>query len=243
MINKNVKIAKVANNQSLMDASPNLWFHRDKDKNNEEVYKGSVAFAITEVKNNRYGKAYLDKATSKLVMKSIIDRTFFGIFGEEGFKQFGGTKSGENGCRSRLFKIKVGKNKKNEPQYIFSIEEGPGKVTNTGAIAPAGKPDSNVSTYIHHIDAMKFAHEIYDYIRDVELVAQQEGKPLHTITYHSHGNSQQEGMAMTFDGKKIADLENAELTRIYNQLLNEPLEKRRLQAVIDEVRRRKEMSQ
>lgn len=243
MTKKNIKIAKVANMQSLMDASPNLWYHKEKDKNGEEVYRGSVVFAITEIKSKKYGKAYLDKPTTKLVMRAIIDQTFSSIFGDTGLANYGGTKKSEKGCRSRVLTIKMGKNKKNEDQYIFTIKEGPGKLTSTGGIAPNGPAETTATTYVHYQEAMKFAHEIYDYIRDVELMAQQEGKPLVTITHKRDNEGQYKEGAneekVHFNNKTVEQLSNPELTKWYHELINIPGEKKRFDLIVEEVTKRK----
>lgn len=175
---KNIKIFKSANNMSTLDVQSNLNYHK-MNKSNEDVYKGSIAIAITETNGSKYLNGYLPKSMAKVVFNAIVDRNFHQLF-PEGFTQFGGSNK-DGKIRSRSLKITIGKNKAGVPQYIFNISEGPGKMTETGAFQPAGKPDIYVTKYILHIEAMQMAYEVLDFIRLSEDEAVRNGKPLFTI--------------------------------------------------------------
>ena len=57
-----------------------------------------------------------------------------------------------------------------------------------------GKPEISVSRYVPYEEALQMAHEVYDYIRDQEMLALMKGKPLFTIS--------------KYEGSKPAEMEN-----------------------------------
>jgi hypothetical protein len=192
MENFDHKIYKFMNKNSAIDVTPNLEF-RKTDKNGENVYKGSIKFAINDKKNG-YAYAYIDKMKAKMVLKSIVEDKFNRYYPAElypnGFVDFGGTPKGKNGePESRIIKIGKGlrevKDKdKNvigkEEQYVFTISKGKGRVTSSGAIQMVGQPEKTVQTYLPFHEALQMAGEVLDYILTAEAYAYSKGEALCT---------------------------------------------------------------
>jgi len=184
---QNVKIFKSANNKSILDVTASLDFHKQNNKG-ENVYKGKVIFSITDIGKKNYLKAFVDKAKVKVLVQSIMDHTFNDKVFKGGFTDFGGTVSSDpSKIRSRILKISLS----DRGQYVFNIDEGKGKVGDTGNIQMIGKPEMSVTRYIPYEEALQMAHEVYDYIRDQELAALLKGKPLFTLTTYE-GNQSRE---------------------------------------------------
>jgi len=170
----NVKIAKTATQKSIMDVTASLDYRKVNAKN-EDVYKGSVIFSITEMQSGNYERAWVSKAKAKMLMHAMVNHDFEQVFGANGFTDYGGTV-GPN-PRARILNVKMSPKK----QFIFTINEGPGKVGENGSIQMAGKPEKTVQTYIAFHEGLQLAHEVYDYIRDEETKAMIAGKPLYTV--------------------------------------------------------------
>src|SRR5690625_3244844 len=179
-----IKIFKSATPKSIMDVRSGLNYYQKKDT--EEVYKGSVMFTI-----NEYGqsedelRAYLPKATAKMVLNAIKTHMFPRMF-PNGFRQYGGTASTK---KARVFGINYDPNGK---RYTFMIEEGQGQVMKTGAIKMT-KKEKSVMTFVSYNDTLELAHEVLDFIGQAELVAMMNKKPLYTImTYNQNKNNFQQ---------------------------------------------------
>lgn len=182
---KNVKIYKTATQRSIMDVTSALEYHKEKS-NGEFEYKGNVVFAITEMGNQKkYEKAFVSKKSAKVLFYSIINHTFHNLY-KNGFVEYGGSKT--NGqVRARVFSVKL--DQKN--RFIFQIDEGSGKLGPNGSIQMANK-EKTVQTYVAYEEAQKMAHEVYDYIKESELVAMIDGKPYFTLTpTYENGNQKQ----------------------------------------------------
>lgn len=178
----NVKIAKTATQRSIMDVTASLDY-RKKNSKNEDVYKGSIIFSVTEVQSGKYEKAWVSKAKTKMLLHAMINHQFENVFGSNGFTDYGG--STKPTPRARILNIKMSPKK----QFIFTISEGPGRLGENGSIQMAGKPEKSVQTYIAYHEGLQMAHEVYDYIRDEETKAMVNGKPLYTIMPAFSGNS------------------------------------------------------
>lgn len=173
------------NKRSAMDVSQALNYFVEKKNNNE--YKGKIIFSITEMgikgKNSTYQKAFVDKATIKPVLHAIATHTFPRVF-SQGFTVYGGSVI-EGQPRARVFKIRYqqqGEGEQSRRQYVFSIDEGIGRKTATGAIQLVQK-ESSVQAYVGYEEALKMAHEVADFIQHAEIAAMLNGKPLYT-TYN-----------------------------------------------------------
>lgn len=220
---KTVKIAKTATQRSIMDVTASLDYRKLNNKG-EDVYKGSVIFSITEIQGGKYERAWVSKSKAKMLMYAIFNLQFESIFGANGFTDFGGT-SGAN-PRARIFNVKMSPKK----QFIFTVSEGPGKVGETGSIQMVGKPEKTVQTYIAFQDALQLAHEVYDYIRDEEMKALSEGKPLYTLVPYQ---AQQKTpttppvntpvSSLTVEQRarqKIMEMTEAQLKQLYDKIKN-----------------------
>lgn len=175
---QNVKIFKSANDKSILDVTAALDFHKANNKG-EDVYKGKVIFSITDISKNSYLKAFVDKSKAKVLTQSIIDHTFNNKVFKGGFTDFGGTVSSDpSKVRSRILKISLTE----RGQFVFNIDEGKGTLADKGAIKMVGKPEVSVTRYVPYEEALQMAHEVYDYIRDQEMLALMKGKPLFTIS-------------------------------------------------------------
>lgn len=139
------------------------------------IYKGNIIFII-----NEYGKseiqlqAFLSKATTKMIMRSILNYSFPQLF-PNGFKSYGGTASTK---RAKILTI----NYEQQPQqvrYFIQIEEGKGQVTKTGGIKPINR-ETSVRTYLDLHDALEMAHEVIDFINHQELISLINDQPLYS---------------------------------------------------------------
>lgn len=255
---QNVKIFKSANNKSILDVTAALDFHKANNKG-EDVYKGKVIFSITEIDSKKYLKAFVDKAKIKVLAQSIIDHTFNNKVFKGGFTDFGGTVSSDpNKIRSRILKISL----TDRGQFVINIDEGKGTLADKGAIKMAGKPEISVTRYVPYEEALQMAHEIYDYIRDQEMLAMMKGKPLFTISkYEGNKPSEMEHQAENTEpvleeakqeekpyviavdpwkGKTMAELTNEELKYILEktQGIEQPIAKELNAEAMTEVKKR-----
>lgn len=254
--NKNIKVFKSANNKSILDVTASLDYHKLNNKN-EEVYKGKVIFSITEIGKNKYLKAFVDKSKAKILTNSIVNHTFGEKVFKGGFTDFGGTfNSDPEKVRSRIFKI----NLTERGQFVFNIDEGKGKIGDTGSIQMVGKPEISVSRYVPYEEALQMAHEVHDYIRDQEMLALIKGKPLFTIsnfeanlTQNSINNDKENNKGRTtvdeyiiqvdpWKGKRIKDLKNEELKYILEKTrdIDNDIVKELNQEAMKEAKRRME---
>lgn len=180
----NVKIFKAANDKSTLDITSMLTGDNvyTRNKYNEEVYKGRIIIAIAEHhdKKKDYEKAYITKTKIKPILHHIINHTFPKFYGtginyNVGFHDYGGSKT-ENGIRGRKFSIFFTDRK----QYCFQIEEGPAVEGNNGVIKMTNV-ERRVQKYLGYEEALEMAHELKDYIQQVELLSAINGKPLYTL--------------------------------------------------------------
>lgn len=187
-----VKVFKSVTPRSIIDVQTSLNYHQEK--NGERVYKGKVIINITEKDpktnkaltdnqgNKKVLSAFMDKATAKMIFHAIREGSFTSIFGDWGETIYGG--SVKNGVvRSRVLKIRPNKdNQTNAIKHlIFSIDEGEGTLGDNGSIQMKNKADMTVTSYVAYKEAMKMAHEIYDFILQEEQRALLRGEPLYTI--------------------------------------------------------------
>lgn len=177
--NNNIKIYKSANDFSIMDITASLNYHKLNNRNENE-YKGKIILSITDRKKGSYIKFFLDKAKSKVLMSSIMNHTFNNKMFAGGFSDFGGTGHQDpNKIKARTLRISLTERN----QYKFTIHEGKGKVdAKNGRFKMVGEPIKTVERYIPYEEALEMAHEVYDYIRDQEMKALINGKPLYTLT-------------------------------------------------------------
>lgn len=259
--NQNVKIFKSANDKSILDVTAALDFHKANNKG-EDVYKGKVIFSITDITKNSYLKAFVDKSKVKVLAQSIIDHTFNTKVFKGGFTDFGGTVSSDpSKLRSRILKISL----TDRGQFVFNIDEGKGTLADKGAIKMVGKPEVSVTRYVPYEEALQMAHEVYDYIRDQEMLALMKGKPLFTISKYEANKitevTQQaentapveetktevkaEGKPYTIQvdpwkGKTMAELSNEELKYILEktQGIEQPIAKELNAEAMNEVKKR-----
>lgn len=170
----NVKIYKSATKKSIMDVTSALDYYKEKESGELE-YKGNLVFAITELVNpKKYEKAFVSKKAAKVLFYSIINHTFHNLF-KSGFTEYGGSRN--NGAiRSRIFTVKLD----NKNRFIFQIDEGTGTLGENGSITMNVK-EKTVQTYVAYEEAQKLAHEVYDFIKESEMMALFNGKPFYTI--------------------------------------------------------------
>jgi len=146
-------------------------------KNGEEIYKGKVIFAITERGNQpRYAKAFVSKHVIKPVLHLLINHRFHQYYNDpKGFESYGGSMK-DGVPYARVFRIQYTDRK----QFRFSIDEGKGQRTTEGGYRMTERLTS-VQTFLSYDEALRMAHELYDYIHQAELVAMMNGKPFYTI--------------------------------------------------------------
>lgn len=182
MFRQGVKIYKFINKRSALDITPNLQYY--KEKNDEMEYKGSLAFSITS--NNEYLRAYVGKAKAKALFRSIIDGNFSKFY-PNGFDDFGGSVR-DGVVIARILKIEMLVNPdpkdatKKKTQIRFTISEGPGQKTSTGAFKMSGKPTTVVQSYLDPQSMRECALEVLSFIETAEIAGQFVGKPLYTLT-------------------------------------------------------------
>lgn len=252
--NQHVKVFKSANDKSILDVTAALDFHKENNKG-EDVYKGKVIFSITDIQKNSYLKAFVDKSKVKVLAQSIIDHTFNAKVFKGGFTDFGGTFSSDpTKVRSRVLKI----NLTDRGQFVFNIDEGKGTLADKGAIKMTGKPEVSVTRYVPYEEALQMAHEVYDYIRDQEMLALMKGKPLFTISKYEGNKTNEvakqaeappvftektESYVIQVDpwkGKTMAELSNEELQYILErtQDMEQPIAKELNNEATIEVKKR-----
>ncbi|RKL64961.1 hypothetical protein CR203_23420 [Salipaludibacillus neizhouensis] len=168
------KIYKSVTPRSIMDVTAAL--DHFQHKNGEELYKGKIVFAITVMgQSSQYSKAYVNKKDIKPMLHLLINHKFPQFYKDTGFESYGGSmKDGKP--QSRVFRIKYTDRK----QFNFIIEEGEGQKTQIGGFKMT-KRQSMVETFLSYEEALKMAHELYDYIHQAELAAMLRGKPLYTV--------------------------------------------------------------
>lgn len=170
---KRIKIFKSATNKSILDVQSALDYYTT-NKNNEEVYKGNIVFTINEYgQSGKQLQAFVQKATTKMVLNAIKNHNFPRLF-PNGFADYGGTIATK---RARIFKINFDAQKS---RYIFQIDEGVGAPMRNGAIRMA-KREQSVMTFITYQNTLELAHEVLDFIKQAEIMAMFNGKPLYTI--------------------------------------------------------------
>ena len=240
--------------KSVLDVTADLEYYEsrrnDKGKIMEDIYKGKIFYSITEkgddgkvlFENNRkkYMQGFMLKTTAKVIFQSILQDTFLQRFGKYGVEDFAGsyTKNGKL-CVLNIRICPVLNQEKNRiTHYIFSISEGNGKSIYGGRKhIMDGDPYLTVENHVKYLDALKMANEIYDYIRDTELMNMQKGTPLYTIMYGKEGKKEEvvknekqikditnndyiidiEGQ---FYGKKIRDLKDSDLQYVLSETEN-----------------------
>src|SRR5690606_35624473 len=102
-----------------------------------------------------YANAFVDIADARVIFDALAH-------GEQGFnhKEYKGTPpQNGNGAVSRVLSIAV----KGENVYI-ELKTGPGKLTNTGAITPNGKPEVEVNVGFKLYEARRMAASVLAYI-------------------------------------------------------------------------------
>ncbi|WP_456364413.1 hypothetical protein [Priestia aryabhattai] len=184
MLRKGVKIFKFINQRSALDVTQNLEYFKEKTDKDEYEYKGNIVISITS--NKQYLKAYISKSKAKSLFQSIIDGNFTKLY-PKGFIDYGGSiREGKVIARTLKIEMLV-KPDNNDPskkkvQIVFTISEGPGQKTSTGAYKPVGKSTVFVQSYLDPISMRECALEVSSYIQSAEIAAQLVGKPLHTFT-------------------------------------------------------------
>ena len=183
MFRQGVKIYKFINQRSALDITPNLQYY--KEKNDELEYKGSLAFSITS--NNEYLRAYVSKSKAKVLFRSIIDGNFSKFYPNGMFEDYGGSvRDGKVVARVLRIEMLVNPDPKDstkkKTQIRFTISEGPGQKTKTGAFKMTGKPTTFVQSYLDPQSMRECALEVLSFIETAELVGQITGKPLYTLT-------------------------------------------------------------
>ena len=184
MLRRGVKIYKFINRKSALDITHNLEYFKEKVDKDEREYKGNIVVSITS--NNKYLKAYISKVKAKSVFQSIIDGNFSKLY-PKGFIDYGGSiRDGQVISRTLKIEALVSPDPKDaskkKVQIVFSISEGPGQRTSTGAFKPNGKSKDFVQSYLDPISMRECALEVTSYIQTAEIVKQLCGIPLHTLT-------------------------------------------------------------
>lgn len=186
MLRKGVKIYKFINQRSALDVTHNLSYYKDKPDKKEKEYKGNIVISITA--NNKYLKAYITKSKAKSLFQSIIDGNFSKLY-PDGFTDYGGSnRDGQIIARTLKIETKVSPdpkdNTKKKVQIVFTISEGPGERTSTGAfkIKKGARTTDFVQSYLDPISMRECALEVIGYIQSAEIAGQLIGQPLHTFT-------------------------------------------------------------
>lgn len=233
----NVKIYKSATQKSIMDITSALDYHKEK-QNGELEFKGKLVFAITEMgAQSKYEKAFVSKSGAKALFHSMVNGKFQDVY-QNGFAEYGGSRT-QDGIRARVFSVKMSQKK----QFIFQIDEGAGKLGANGSIQMAQK-QTTVQTYVAFEEALKLAHEVYDFIREAEMVSMMKGKPYFTIVPDRNGseqdtknNTQPTNYSLSdgyiikignLKGTPINTLDSQVLTTIVNKLVPDSPEKKEL---------------
>ncbi|MGF7534932.1 hypothetical protein AAGG74_14775 [Bacillus mexicanus] len=204
MLRKGVKIYKFINKMSALDVTHNLEYYKDKQEKDEKEYKGNIVISITS--SNKYLKAYISKAKAKSLFRSFVDGSFSKLY-PNGFQDYGGSVR-DNQVIARILKIEMLVNDDNrnpgkkKVQIRFTISEGPGERTKTGAFKLKGNPTNFVQSYLDPISMRECALEVVDYINSAEIASQLIGRPLHTLTSISHESRNESGIQQFITGMK-----------------------------------------
>lgn len=180
------KVFKTANNYSTMDvgAALNYW----KDKEDEKEYKGKIIFNITEHekgKQRKYLQAFIPKSKAKMLAKAISENKFSEYF-PKGFINYGmkNDESKERKTRSRILKI----SQLPDSKYRVEINDAPGKVGSKGNVMPDGNCEMSVRRQFPFDEAVQMGIEIYDFIKNHEMIQMIKGKPNTTVTTYKKPN-------------------------------------------------------
>ena len=173
-----IKIFKSANKMSTLHIESALKYWKENNKG-EHVYKGNMIFSITEHpegKKRKYLQAFLSKDKAKSIMKAIINGNFSTLY-PNGYKSYGKRNDKEmaHSLRARYFQIN-----ESNGDYTFKIDDSPGKEEGKGNVKSVGPVENTVYRKVPKDEIIRMAHEVYDFIRDQELIAQLKGEPLQT---------------------------------------------------------------
>ncbi len=208
MLRKGVKIYKFINQKSALDISHNLNYYKDKPQKDEKEYKGNIVVSITS--GGKYLKAYISKVKARSLFQSIIDGNFSKLY-PDGFIDYGGSnRDGQIVARTLKIERKVNQMKdrqgnvmldsngkpKLKVQMVFTISEGPGEMTQTGAfkIKRGAKSSTMVQSYLDSMSMRECALEVVGYIQSAEIAAQIIGQPLHTFMSVSNEKENEIGL-------------------------------------------------
>ncbi len=196
MLRKGVKIFKFINQRSALDVTHNLGYYKEKPEKDEKEYKGNIIISITA--SNQYLKAYIAKSKAKSLFQSIVDGNFSKLY-PTGYEDYGGCVS-DGKIIARILKIETLLNPdkkdptKKKVQIRFTISEGTGQKTQTGAFKMLGKPTTYVQSYLDPLSMRECALEVISYIQTAEIAGQLIGKPLHTLTNVSYEDEKESGL-------------------------------------------------
>lgn len=260
--------------KSVLDVTANLAYYEsrqnEKGKVTEDIYKGKIYYSITErgedgkalYENNqkKYLQGFMLKETAKIVFQSISNDSFLQRFGESGIKDFAGayTKNGRLCVKNMYVRPILNKENNRITHYVFSICEGYGKSLYGGRKTVIdGDPYITVENHVKYMEALKMAAEVYDYIRDMELINMQKGTPLYTIMYGKEGKQEESpknekqvkditendyiiDVEGQFYGRNIRSLEDTELQWVLSKTENEknPKAKEIYKHAVQEAKRR-----
>lgn len=232
MLRKGVKIYKFINQKSALDVTHNLEYYKDKPEKDEKDYKGNIIISISSNKN--YLKAYINKVKAKSLFQSVIDGNFTKLY-PKGFIDYGGSvREGKIISRTLKIETKVSPDPRNngekKVQIVFTISEGPGERTSTGAFKPKGKSTIFVQSYLDPLSMRECALEVISYIQSAEIASQLIGQPLHTYTAVSQEKNNEIGIQKHFSQtaneimgllNQIEKLSNEDLKKLLTITQNE----------------------
>ncbi|MCK2000636.1 hypothetical protein MZM54_04445 [[Brevibacterium] frigoritolerans] len=232
MLRKGVKIFKFINQRSALDVTHNLGYYKEKPEKDEKEYKGNIVISITA--SNQYLKAYIAKSKAKSLFQSIVDGNFSKLY-PAGYEDYGGSMR-EGKIIARILKIETLLNPdkkdptKKKVQIRFTISEGPGQKTQTGAFKMLGKPTTYVQSYLDPLSMRECALEVISYIQTAEIAGQLIGKPLHTLTNVSYEDEKESGLQNLISSSNenfqtmmgsVAGLTNEDLIKLINAVNSE----------------------
>lgn len=183
---ENIKIIKKANQKSLIDFQSNLDYWKENNKG-ELVYKGGIRVSITEMGTKKvYLQSNIPKNRIKDWMRQILDGHVSKQWAKQG-EVYSVENFGQRTNDGNLYSVKTSlefKMYNGKPQFTFSITQGPGKKTATGAVTMITSDRSKIVTARKMLgmeEMNEIAIELSSFISNAEIKAMLSGKPYNDI--------------------------------------------------------------
>lgn len=224
-----IKIIKKSNQLSTVDFQSNLNYWKENDKG-ELIYKGGIKISITEHGNET---KYLQSNIPKAKMKTWIHQILNGQITKQWTKTHNHQAEqdiwfvenyGQRTTDGNLYSVKTViefKMYKGKPQFEIKITMGPGQKTKTGSTKMVTSDRTKLVTVRKMLsmeEMMELALETDSYIKNSELTAFMEKKPMHDMMQL---RSEERKVVQFPASVDLSRMTNKEIAKLYNDLIKE----------------------